>query len=147
MDTFWGYSSTFWTAIAALATTVYTVFVIVTLWVIYLQVRMAAKSFQFEAICRLQGLVDDFREDRLMLFKSCPKEIVLSHSQFPRKPPTRRGISDIKESELKRTALNMDQIRVLSSISEELKESAKRVIARLNDIGQLVEDGFVDKEV
>ncbi len=43
--------------------------------------------------------------------------------------------------------LTPQQTSALKSISDELKERARHVIARLNDIGQLVEDGFIDRRV
>jgi hypothetical protein len=68
MDKFLGHSSTFWTGIEALGVCSSAVFVVATLWFIYRQVRVAAKSFQLDAIRRVQELIDDFREDRHILF-------------------------------------------------------------------------------
>jgi hypothetical protein len=147
MDTFWGHSIAFWTAIAAIAASTYTVFVVITLWFIYHQVRMAAKTFQFDANCRLQQLVDDFREDRRALFQSCPLELALDEHQFLIHPPGRHKAATALESDKHKTALTPRQQAALVSTSDKLRERIRHVISRMNDIGQLVEDGFIDKRV
>jgi hypothetical protein len=43
--------------------------------------------------------------------------------------------------------LTPEQTGALQSVSDEIRECARRVIERLNDIGQLVEDGFIDRRV
>jgi hypothetical protein len=147
MDTFWGHSSTFWVAMEALGVWVYSFIVIITLSFIYQQVRTAAKSFQFDTICRLQQLVDDFREDRRLLFANCPVELALSQEQFADLPPERHHALNLDERHFKKLALTFEQTAALGSLSEDVRESAVRVIARLNDIGQLVEDGFINRRV
>jgi len=146
VDTFLHHSNTFWVGIEALAVCTYTVFVVVTLWFIFLQVRTASKSFQFGAVCRLQELVDDFREDRHALFATCPLELAMSDDQFPRRPPSRRRSSP-RHREKQPMALTAEQTAALRSISDEVRERAMCVIARLNDIGALIEDGFIDRRV
>jgi len=144
---FWGHTSTFWVGVEALAVSAYTLLVSATLWFIYRQVRTAAKAFQMDAICRLQQLVDDFRESRTILFTTCPLELVVSGEQFPSKAPGRHKIKRSSEDEIRRTALTEKQNVALQSIDSDLREHAKCVIARLNDIGELVEDGFVSRRV
>jgi len=133
--------------VEALGVCAYTFFVIFTLWFIYRQVRTAAKAFQLDAICRLQQLVDDFREDRHTLFTTCPLDLAISHEQFARKPPGRRKVKDLADEERRRMVLTEKQAGALRSISNELRERANCVISRLNDIGELVEDVFVDRHV
>ncbi len=147
MDTFWGQTSTFWTGVGALATSVYTVFVVVTLWYIYRQVRIGARTFELDAICRLQQLVDDFREDRRLLFVDCPLELALTHQQFASRPPGRHRTTKLDTKQLSAMALTPAQTAALESISDQARERARHVIDRLNDIGQLVEDGFIDRRV
>jgi hypothetical protein len=43
--------------------------------------------------------------------------------------------------------ITSEQKAALRAMSDEIREKAIRVIDRLNDIGQLVEDGFVDRRV
>src|ERR1700722_1541694 len=146
MDTFLGHSSTFWTGVEALGAWASCVVVFSTLLFIYLQVRTAARSFQLDAVCRLQELIDAFRDDRVILFAKYPLAVAVSTEQFPKRPPGRGNASSAREQD-KKTALTTEQARALQSISEELKDRGRRVIEKLNDIGQLVEDGFVDKHV
>lgn len=148
VETFLGRSNTFWVGIEALGACISGLAVLVTLWFIYLQVRTAAKSFQLDAVCRLQELIDAFRGDRTILFTAYPLEVAVSHEQFPRRPPGRGHLGPKEdEDEARRRALTSEQIAALHSISEELKDRGRRVIEKLNDVGQLVEDGFVDKRV
>lgn len=147
MDTFLGRSSTFWSGVEALAVCVYTVVVIVTLGFIYRQVRTGAMAFQLDAIRRLQELVDDFREDRRLLFTTLPLDLVFSHEQFSKQPPGRHTVHRLSEDELRSMAPTPEQKQALESLGEEQLECARRVIARLNDIGQLIEDHFIDRRV
>jgi hypothetical protein len=148
MDTFMGRSSTFWVGIEALGVCASGIVVLVTLWFIYRQVRTAAKSFQLDAIRRLQELVDMFREDRTILFKHYPMDVAVSHEQFPKQPPARGklGAPD-DDKRARKGALTSRQTMALQLISEEFRDRGNRVIEKLNDIGQLVEDGFIDKRV
>jgi hypothetical protein len=147
-DVFLGQSSTFWVGVEALGVCASGVVVLGTLWFIYRQVRVAAKSFQLDAICRLQELVDAFLEDRAVLFRDCPLDVVVSDDQFCGRPPARGRVDRAEDEEhLLKRALTAEQTVALQSMSEPLKDRGRRVIAKLNDIGQLVEDGFIDKHV
>lgn len=147
MDTFLGHSGVFWAGVEAICVGIYTVFVIATLWLIYLQIRIALRSFRFDANRRLQELVDEFRDDRKKLFETLPLEIALSHQQFSSKPPGRWRASAIQESEFEQMKLTPIQETALKSLQPEDYDCACHIIARLNDIGQLVEDGMVDHKV
>lgn len=144
-STFLGRSATFWTGVEALAVCVYTLVVVVTLWFIYRQVRMAAKGYQFDSVRRLQELVDAFRGERRTLFTTIPLDLALSHEQFARRPPKRRKARKPSPKELPPIALTPEQSDALQSLSSTQRQCAELVIARLNDIGQLVEDGLVDR--
>lgn len=147
IEAFWGHSATFWVAIEAIGVCANTIFVGLTLLFIYRQLRTATTSVRLDAIRSLQDLVDNFRNDRGALYANCPLELALSHEQFPRKPPARHWVTRLNANDVQRMALSRDQLTALQSISPELKEKARNVIDRLNDIGQLVEDGFVDRHV
>lgn len=147
MDTFLGRTSTFWAGVEAIAVCVYTIAVIVSLWLIYRQVRIGVSTFQLEAIGRLQRLVDDFRDDRRVLFSKSPVSLALSSDQFPRRPPGRHRIHRMSEGEVRRGAVTKEQAWALQGLDPAQRECTKRVIAKLNDIGQLIEDGFVDRNV
>lgn len=128
-------------ALEAIGVSVNAVFVVATLWLIYRQVRTAAKSFQLDVICRMQTLVDDFRDDRIALFTSIPLELVASHEQFPKQPPRRQ----MSEEYQRAWTLTSEQAAALQSIPEDVRSRAIRVIARMNDVWQLVEDGLIDR--
>lgn len=147
MDEFLGRGVVFWTAIQAIAVCASAAVVGITLWFLYKQVRTATKTFEIDAIRRLQELVDDFREDRRLLFTTFPLNIVLHQDQFPQRPPGRHKPPRLTEGEIRRMELTEEQKRALNSLSSEQRELAQRVIARLNDIGELIEDGIINRRV
>jgi hypothetical protein len=147
MDTFLGRSTAFWTAVEAIAVCLNTAVLAFSLWFLYRQLRAAAKSFEFNSNRRLQELVDDFREQRHILFNTVPLEIALTQDQFSKRPPGRHRLHRPTKGELHRMRLTSEQEATLRSIGHEQRECAKRIIARLNDIGQLVEDGFIDRRI
>lgn len=147
MDEFLGRSVLFWTAIQTIAVCASSAAVAVTLWLIYIQVRTASKTFELDAIQCLQKLVDDFREDRRQLFTTFPLEIVLHHDQFPNRPPGRSKLPRLTRSQIKRMALTVQQKSALDSLTPDQRDRARHVIRRLNDIGQLIEDGIINRQM
>ena len=144
---FWNHSSTFWTAIQAIAGCTYTILVVPTLWFIYLQVRAATKAFQFDAVRRLQELIDDFRDDRRAMFQGCPLQLAATDKQFPKHPPGAHRWSLMVHKQPRIVGITAKQKEALLSLDQEVRNRAVHVIARLNDIGQLVEDGFISRRV
>jgi hypothetical protein len=147
VDKFLGHGSTFWVGIEAIAVCAYTVGFTATLWLVYKQVRIAAKGFQLGAVQRLQQLVDDFRDDRRRLFTIFPLEIALTHEQFPAAPPGKHSLSRFADQDPLRLAIPEEQRRRVGALGEDQRELARRIIGRLNDIGQLIEDGLVDRSL
>jgi hypothetical protein len=144
-ETFLGQSSIFWTGVAAISACVSTVLVVVTMWFLVYQIKLAAKTLALETVRNLQRSVDEFRDDRRLLFTDCPIELGFGQDQFPEKPPKRR--SQTKIYECLPAEMTADQTLALASISGDQKDRAVRVIDRLNDIGQLLEDGFIDRRI
>ncbi len=89
-DDLLGFSQLEWTAVQAIAVSVSSFILVVTVIVGVRQLRQAARSAQFDAVIRMQGLVDDFREDRRQLFENLPVELAFTRDQFALKPPTPR---------------------------------------------------------
>jgi len=147
MDKFLGHGSAFWVGIEAIAVCVYSVAFTVTLWFLYKQVRTAAKGFQLSAIQRMQQLVDDFRDDRHKLFRTFPLEIAVADDQFSKHPPSRRSLSRTIEGHLLRVPITDEQKGLVAALNDDQRQLARRVIGRLNDLGELIEDGLVDRPV
>jgi hypothetical protein len=147
MNDFLGRPTVFWTGIEAIAVCAYTILVVLSLWLIYRQVRIAAKSFQLEAMRSLQQLVDGFRNERTALFAALPITLALNQEQFPNRAPARRRLHRVTDAEVRRMELTPEQRSALDALPSETVELAKRVIGKLNDIGELVEDGFVRRQV
>jgi len=113
----------------------------------YSQLKQFVRSTQIEAVNRIQLIIDSFFEDRKILFQSFPLDLSLEHNQFPQKPPGRHSISRMNEKQKQKTQLTKTQIVAFESLTDEQLQIARRVISRINDLGQLLEDGFIPKEV
>lgn len=137
----------FWTGVEAIAVCVYSLAFTLTIWFLYRQVRTAVKGFQLGAVQHLQQLVDNFRDDRRRLFHTFPLEIALSHEQFPVSPPRKYKTARITDCGSFRMSLTEEQLQAVSRLNDDQRELARRVIGRLNDIGELIEDGLIDRQV
>lgn len=113
----------------------------------YRQLKQAARSAQFDAVSRMQSIVDRFRSDREQLFKLLPLRLALADEQFARKPPGRHELTQVSEGQRRTMLLRDEQRAALQELSEAQMDLARRIINRLNDLGELVEDGFIPKDV
>jgi len=147
VDTFLGLTSIQWTGVNVVLVAIGTLVVVVTIIFLYVQVRQASRSLQFAAVNRLQEMVDSFHEDRSALFMSVPISIALTDSQFAKIPPGRHTKTSLSEEQIQAMQLTEQQLKALSELNTEQIELGRRIINKLNDIGQLVEDGFIPKDV
>lgn len=145
MSTFLGRDAVFWAGIEALAVCIYTFVVVVTGLLIYRQVRAAAMTFRLGAAQRLQELVDVFRTDRQSMFQTFPLEMVMGAEQFPQEPPRRVGARPRGLGDAATLGLTEQQAQAIESLSEEQRETARRVVGKLNDIGELIESGTLEQ--
>jgi hypothetical protein len=145
-DDFLGLSGLQWTAVQSIAISVSGLILVVTVIVGVRQLRQAGRSAQFDAVLRMQELVDAFREDRRLLFKNLPLELAFTQDQFALKPPTRRNQTGDSYSERRRMLLTPEQTAAMASMTDNDFETARRVITRFNNLGQLIEDGFFPEE-
>ena len=144
-DDFLGLSQLQWTAVQAIAVSVSGVILVVSVIIGVRQLRQAAKSAQFDALIRMEELVDGFREDRRQLFENLPLDLAFTADQFALKPPTRRKQPDHTYSERRRTLLTPVQTEAIALLTDNDLKTASRVITRFNDLGQLIEDGYFPK--
>lgn len=142
-----GLESTQWQAIEATAVCASAFVVAVTALFAFRQLRLGVRSGQFEAVRELQSLIDGFREERAQLFRTLPAAILLTGEQFPDRPPPRHRRLELSDGERRRMLLTEAQRHALTGLSAEQRELVRRVVIRFNDIGQLVEDGFIPKHV
>jgi len=136
-----------WVVIQSLSTLIQSIVVVVTAIFAYRQLRQAARSSQFDAVMRLQSSIDSFQDDRRRLFETFPLDLAFSEHQFGGKPPARWFSKKTNEGQRRAMMLTDKQVQELQSLSPDQLDVARRVINRLNDIGQLVEDGFIPKDV
>ena len=134
-----------WIAVQAIAVSVSSLILVVTVIIGVRQLRQSAKSLQFDAVLRMEELVDDFREDRAKLFENLPLELAFTTDQFALKPLTHRKQPDLNYAERRRTLLTPEQTDVIASMTDDDLKTARRVITRLNDLGQLIDDGYFPK--
>lgn len=142
-----GDPSLFWTAIGALANTANALIIAVTGLLIYEQVKIAARSFQFGSIAKMQEMVDRVINERHTLYKELPIKIVIASRQFNPQPPSRYKHHNISKTQLAAMQLTRDQEQALAQLTPDMIILAKKHISMLNDLGQLAEDGFIDYKV
>lgn len=130
-----------------LAVTVQAAVIVVTAILAYRQLKQAARSAQFEAVTRMQMIMDSFRDDREALFASLPLDLAVDTAQFAKRPPTRQRLTRLSEGQRRRMILSEEQEKALKGLTDDQRQLAQRVICRLNDLGELVEDRFLPKEV
>ena len=136
-----------WLAIQTIAIVAQSIVLIVAVLFAYRQLQRATRSSQFDAVSRLQAIVDGFYDDRRCLFETFPLDLALDEHQFGGKPPARWHSRRINEGQRRAMVLSDKQIEALKSLNSGQLEIARRTINRLNDLGQLVEDGFIPKDV
>lgn len=140
-------STGFWNNISSITSLFNAIIIAITAWFIYGQVRTAVKAFQFSSILKMQELVDNFKEERKIIFSTFPIELIAKSSQFSSHPPSGFFIQKFSEGERRKLLLTKDQKNALNNLSDEQFELARKVIGKLNDIGQLAEDGFINYRV
>jgi len=147
MELFLGKPTVFWCGLEAIGVLANALILAITGWFIYRQVRTAASTFQFDGIRKMQELVDEFREDRAKIFATFPIELVISSTQFADRPPNRIVGYRISEGERRRMFLTEEQLQARNSLNDEQIHLSKKIIGKLNDLGQLAEDGFINYKV
>jgi hypothetical protein len=141
-ETFMGLSALEWIGVQ-------TVVVLLTGWLIYGQVRIAARSFQLEGIREMQRLIDRLSEVRIRIQLTFPIVLALECSQFQQRPPGRQVAYPPSRVEKMKMVLTDSQTAALRTIMKDKNKKDDAIIAinLLNAIGQLMEDGFVEKGI
>lgn len=136
-----------WLAVQTTAVVIQAAVLVLTALFAYRQLKQAARSAQFDAVNRMQSVIDDFRGDRENLFQSLPLSLALEDEQFAKKPPSRHGLTQVSEGQRRKMLLTDEQRAALQSLTQAQMNLARGIINRLNDLGELVEDGFIPKDV
>lgn len=144
---FLGKTDSFWIGIYTLTAIAGTMLLAITGWFIYWQLRLATKSLKFDGILRMQEIVDNFSIDRQIIYNTFPKELIVFTSQFSTLPPGRSVLDKKSLIGNGYNDLSKKQKSSLSKLTTEQLQLAYKVIGILNDLGQLVEDGFVDRRI
>lgn len=147
IELFLGKPTVFWCGLETIGVLATALILVITGWFIYRQVRTAARTFQFNGIRKMQELVDEFREDRDKIFLTFPSELIVSSTQFASRPPGRLVSHKISEGERRHLLLSKEQTQALNSLNDEQIYIARKVIGKLNDLGQLAEDDFINYKV
>lgn len=114
---------------------------------VYKQIRIAVKARQLEAMIKIDEYFNEINKLANEMYNEFPAEIVLFQTQFFKKPPYRFKRTTYSDYEKANMRLTEAQERALCSLTDEQYQNAKRVIELLNDVGQYIEDGFIDYNV
>lgn len=147
-DTFWGLREIEWVGLESISLAIGTVILIITGWFWYLQVRQGTRANYFDAVVHMQKLIDELHEEGgHELFHGFPIHLVMGNAQFVPPPMSKYRPQHLSEKERQSTALSRDQVLALEGLTADQKQFARYVINRINDLGQLVEDRFLPKDV
>lgn len=144
---FLGLNELQWLAVQTVAVVFQAAVLVLVVLFAYRQLKQAARSAQFDAVNRLQSVIDGFREDRKNVFQSIPLVLALEDEQFAKKPPSRHGLTRMSEGQRRKMLLTDEQQKALQSLSQTQLDVVRHVINRLNDLGEMLEDRFIPKDV
>lgn len=136
-----------WTAIQSVAVALQAAVLIITALLAYRQLKHLVRNNQLEAIDRMLAIFKSFEAARTEMFHTFPLELALEDEQFAKAPPGRHQARKQSEGQLRKMLLTEEQSAALARLTPEQLEVARQVICGLNDVGQLVEDRFIPKDV
>jgi len=116
---------------------------IVSVVVIYRQLRAAIKSTKLESVILLHKKLNEISKLSDVLFSES-LDFALVHTQFPHAPPTRHKIYKVPDYEAEKSELTPEQKDAFSKAGEQNMALADSVISKVNELGQLIEDGHID---
>lgn len=94
----------------------------------------------------MQKLVDEINEIAPQIY-NLPIELACNDNQFSKKPPSGHKIYKISESEKRNMRLTSKQELIVNSLTKEEILNCRLVINKLNDLGQLLEDKYINYKV
>jgi hypothetical protein len=134
-----------WDVISAFAIVISSLVVIITAYFAYKQIRVHGRQNKYVAVKDMVVFMKSFSQLRTSAFKKSDIDIVVSSDQFPTKPPRGEKKGTKSEGEYRKCLLREEQTIAYSNCSEELIEMYRNIVNNLNDIGVLVEEGFIPK--
>lgn len=114
---------------------------------VYKQIRIAVKARQLEAMIKIDEYFEQINVLAREMYNEFPPEIVLSQTQFFKRPPYRFKRITYSDYEKANMRLTEAQEKALCNLTEIQYQKAKRVIELLNSVGQYIEDGFIDYNI
>ena len=111
---------------------------------VYREIRISVKSQQLATLMHVDELFDKINELSKQVYENFPIDLVMKSEQFPKKPPYRRKYKSISRREEHRIRLKKKQRKAVAGLSHDQIEIARQLIDLLNNVGQYIEDGFID---
>lgn len=147
-DTFLHRPPVFWDSLSAMGTLLGTVVVVITAWLAYRQFKVMVKTTELQGIKYMQSLVRELSTCAGPLYQCFLPEMIARDDQFAIVPPSphesNRGSGKLQPEPL--TSQQLDFARMLIA-DPEFCRLARTTIGKLNDLGQLLEDGFLRRRV
>lgn len=140
----WEFISTNSTTITTVAAMLNIAVLAISAMLVYRQIKIASQSFSLKGMLEVQRVFQEISELSVQLYQNFPPELVLTIEKFPARPPSRHKLYRISDAERRRMALSPEQIAAREKLSENQKRVARKLIGKLNDVGQYAENGWVD---
>lgn len=113
---------------------------------VYRQIRVGVMAQELNAMIKVDDLFSKINQLAKDIYAEFPIEILMEERQFPKKPPYRFKRTMYNNYELGKMECSEIQKDALNSLTKKQYAKAKKVIELLNDVGQYIEDGFIDKK-
>lgn len=139
-DVFWNALTAFGTLISASVVTIGGLFA-------YRQLKWAVRESRLKGILEMQKIIDSFSEERKEIFSTFPADLLLKSEQFSTRPPSKTHTFTLSDEEKEKISLTGKQNKAYGELSEKQKKIALKVIGKLNDLAELIEDDFIDKKI
>lgn len=124
-----------------------TITLVVSALLVYREIKISVKSQQLTALMHVDELFEEINQLSSQVYESFPTDIIMSTKQFSKKPPYRRKISYISKREQRRMELTQKQVDAVKSLTYDQIKIAKRLIHLLNNVGQYIEDDFINCDI
>ena len=110
---------------------------------IYRQIKAATKANQLESIITLHRKLTEINELCDPLCETAV-EFALTQDQFPATPPSKHKIYSLPDYVSEKMEMSQKQKAAFGKVDPKTFETARKAIAKLNELGQLLEDGLIN---
>ena len=119
----------------------------ITAYFTYKKIKVHARQNTYMAVKDMVDFMKSFSDIRGEAFQKSDINIVVTNDQFPKSPPKRHAKTLLSDGQFRRASLTSEQEQAYQNCPDEVKNLYRKIINNLNDIGQLLEDGFIPKRM